>query len=192
MLLLSKKMQTDRMNTSCRINTSSKMDTGHGKAENPNLVKALAGNAGRKASLFLFILSFSFLPFFASCSSLEKRTLTIKKADSQEVYVKAEIARTPEELQKGYMFRKHIPEGTGMLFIFENDQILNFWMKNTPTPLSIAYITKEGRIKDIFDMTPYSLANITSTGYVRYALEVPQGWFSKQGIKKGDSLVVDF
>ena len=90
------------------------------------------------------------------------------------------------------MFRKHIPEGTGMLFVFENDQILRFWMKNTPTPLSIAFITKEGKIRDIFDMTPYSLSNTVSTGYVRYALEVPQGWFSKVGIEKGDYLELDF
>ena len=45
-----------------------------------------------------------------------------------------------------------------------------------------------GKIKDIFDMTPFSLATIVSTGYVRYALEVPQGWFSKNGIVVGDYL----
>ena len=48
------------------------------------------------------------------------------------------------------MNRKNIPDGTGMLFVFEYDQILSFWMKNTPTPFSIAFITKDGKIKDIF------------------------------------------
>ena len=70
----------------------------------------------------------------------------------------------------------------------KDDRIASFWMKNTPTPLSIAYIDYSGKIKDIFDMTPFSLATIVSTGYVRYALEVPQGWFSKNGIKVGDYL----
>ena len=79
-----------------------------------------------------------------------------------------------------------------MLFVFENDQILNFWMKNTPTPLSIAYISKDGKIKDILDMQPFSLADITSSGYVRYALEVPQGWFKKNGISVGDAIKIDF
>jgi uncharacterized membrane protein (UPF0127 family) len=79
-----------------------------------------------------------------------------------------------------------------MLFIFENDQMLSFWMKNTPTPLSIAYIDYAGRIRDILDMTPYSLADINSTVSVRYALEVPQGWFDRAGISKGDLLTLNF
>lgn len=88
------------------------------------------------------------------------------------------------------MERKNIPAGTGMVFIFERDQILNFWMKNTPTPLSIAYIDSRGTIRDIFDMTPFSLSSVTSTVSVRYALEVPQGWFAKNGIKPGDRVSI--
>ena len=65
-------------------------------------------------------------------------------------------------------------------------------MKNTPTPLSIAYISSDGSIKDIFDMTPFSLAPVQGSSYARYALEVPQGWFEKTGIKIGDRLVLDF
>ena len=83
------------------------------------------------------------------------------------------------------MERTHIPKGTGMLFIFEQDQILRFWMKNTPSALSIAFIDSRGTIRELFDMTPYSLANVSSTVSVRYALEVPQGWFSANGIVPG-------
>ena len=104
----------------------------------------------------------------------------------------AEIAEKPEERNFGFMERKTIPDGTGMLFVFEKDQILSFWMKNTPHPLSIAYIDSKGKIRDIFDMTPYSLASVVSTVSVRYALEVPQGWFDKVGIKKGDIVSLDF
>ncbi len=127
-------------------------------------------------------------PASAKKFNLKKTDLNIQKSDGSTVCVNAELAVKPEERNFGFMERKKIPEGTGMLFVFEYDQILSFWMKNTPTPLSIAYITKDGKIKDIFDMTPYSLASIVSTGYVRYALEVPQGWFSKNGIKTGDSV----
>jgi uncharacterized membrane protein (UPF0127 family) len=73
-----------------------------------------------------------------------------------------------------------------MLFIFDRDQILSFWMKNTPHPLSIAYLDSKGKIRNIYDMTPFSLTPIVSTVSVRYALEVPQGWFEKAGIKTGD------
>ena len=84
------------------------------------------------------------------------------------------------------MNRKNIPDGTGMLFIFEKEQILSFWMKNTPHPLSIAYIDSRGKIRNIYDMTPFSLTPIKSTSSVRYALEVPQGWYKENNINVGD------
>ena len=146
----------------------------------------------RKSLLIALLLVLASL--FTGCnkSKLQTTTITIKKADGSTAYVKAEIARKEEERNFGFMERKVIPDGTGMIFIFEQDQILSFWMKNTPHPLSIAYIDSKGKIRNIYDMTPYSLANITSTSSVRYALEVPQGWFKKQGIKEGDFVTLDF
>lgn len=140
-----------------------------------------------------FLIVFSVL-ILSSClaKSLPVKNLKIEKSDGTFVEVKAEIAEKEEERSRGFMFRKNIPDGTGMLFVFENDQILSFWMKNTPHPLSIAYIDYKGKIRDIFDMTPYSEATIVSTVSVRYALEVPQGWFEKVGVKKGDFLKLDF
>lgn len=139
-----------------------------------------------------FGLFFVFAVNISCQSKLEKRNLTILKSDGTEISVLAEIAIKPEDRNRGFMERKNIPQGTGMLFVFENDQILNFWMKNTPTPLSIAYISKDGKIRDILDMQPFSLADITSSGYVRYALEVPQEWFKKNGISVGDTIKIDF
>ena len=141
----------------------------------------------RRLFAFLFI-STIFVLFSCSQKKLETKDLEIKNYSGQIVVVNAELAKTEEEQMYGFMNRKNIPDGTGMLFIFKDDRIASFWMKNTPTPLSIAYIDYSGKIKDIFDMTPFSLATIVSTGYVRYALEVPQGWFSKNGIKVGDYL----
>ena len=141
-----------------------------------------------KRKLFIiFILIFSLIPF-ASCKTkkLPVKVLTITKADGTTISVKAEIARSEEERNHGFMERKVIPDGTGMLFIFDRDQILSFWMKNTPHPLSIAYLDSKGKIRNIYDMTPFSLTPIVSTVSVRYALEVPQGWFEKAGIKTGD------
>ena len=123
---------------------------------------------------------------------LPAKTLCITTASGAQVLVEAEIADKPETREKGFMFRKHIPDGTGMLFIFEEDKVLRFWMKNTPSPLSIAYIDYKGAIKDIFDMKPYDLSDVSATGYVRYALEVPQGWFARAGVKVGDTLELNF
>lgn len=124
----------------------------------------------------------------ASCKpqKFPVKTVTIRTASGNDITVAAELAVTDEQRQRGFMERRSIPDGTGMLFVFENDQILHFWMKNTPHPLSIAYIDRDGTIRDIFDMTPFSLASIASTVSVRYALEVPQGWFAKAGVRAGD------
>ena len=129
---------------------------------------------------------------FLSCRTkkLPIKDIRIVRQDGTEFIVAAEIAEKQEDRNHGFMERKNIPDGTGMLFVFEKDQILSFWMKNTPHPLSIAYIDSKGKIRNIYDMTPYSLSSIISTVSVRYALEVPQGWFKKNGITEGDVVIL--
>ena len=139
--------------------------------------------------LFIVILQAALV----SCkddSRLPTMELMIQRGDGSEVAVVAEIADTQETRNRGFMEREQIPDGTGMLFVFERDQILRFWMKNTPHPLSIAYIDSTGKIRDIYHMTPFSMANWTSTVSVRYALEVPQGWFEEESVAVGDKVVI--
>ena len=140
--------------------------------------------------LILTISAILILTPFLACRTkkLPVKDIKIIRQDGTEFIVAAEIAEKTEDRNHGFMERKNIPDGTGMLFVFEKDQILSFWMKNTPHPLSIAYIDSNGRIRDIFDMTPFSLASINSTVSVRYALEVPQGWYKKNGITTGDAI----
>lgn len=139
-----------------------------------------------------FVALILFCVVFSGCakSKLPVKELMIKRSDGIYVTVQAEMAVEEEERNYGFMNRKKIPDGTGMLFVFEKDQILSFWMKNTPSPLSIAYLDSEGVIKNIYDMKPYSLAPIVSTVSCRYALEVPQGWYSRAGIRVGDKVLV--
>jgi hypothetical protein len=131
---------------------------------------------------------------YISCSpdKLPVREIAIKRDGQVIAVVKAEIANTPEERAQGLMFRKRLPDGEGMFFVFENDQILSFWMKNTYIPLSIAYITHEGRIVDIKNMYPHDENPVKSSRVVRYALEVPQGWFSRVGVTTGDIVEIDY
>lgn len=139
----------------------------------------------KKISLIAFLF-LSTISISCTNNKLPKTELTITKADGSTIPVTVEIAKNEEDRNHGFMNRKKIPDGTGMIFVFENDQILSFWMKNTPHPLSIAYIDSRGKIRDIFNMTPYNLSAIKSTCMVRYALEVPQGWYKENNIKPGD------
>jgi uncharacterized membrane protein (UPF0127 family) len=104
----------------------------------------------------------------------------------KEKEIRVEVARTPEERALGLMGRKLLGKEEGMLFIFESEGYHSFWMKNTPLPLSIAFIDKNGRIVDIKDMKPLTLDSHSPSQPVLYALEMNQGWFSKNGIKTGD------
>ncbi|MDR3145262.1 MAG: DUF192 domain-containing protein, partial [Treponema sp.] len=87
-------------------------------------------------------------------SRLETRELILETAAGAPVRLQAELARTGEERARGLMHRKSLPDGEGMLFLFDRDQILSFWMKDTLIPLSIAFIGYDGRILEIRHMQP--------------------------------------
>jgi len=134
------------------------------------------------------LLIICLLPVFAACSrnKLPVKEISIEREGQRIAAVKAEMAVTKEERNNGLMFRKKLPDGEGMLFVFESDQVLTFWMKNTSIPLSIAYIAHDGKIIDIKDMIPHDTSSVISSRSVRYALEVPQGWYSHAGVRVGD------
>lgn len=143
-----------------------------------------------KLTALIIIQLALFTSLFAK--SLKKSDITISRKDGTTITCNCELAIKAEDRNFGFMKRKNIPDGTGMLFVFENEQILSFWMKDTPHPLSIAFIDSRGKIRNIYDMKPFSLASIQSTVSCRYALEVPQGWFAKNNIQTGDTISLDF
>ncbi len=100
--------------------------------------------------------------------------------------VTAEVARTTKEQELGLMFRKSLPDNHGMLFVFKKTQNVCFWMKNTPTPLSIAFIEADGTIIRIEDMAPETEVGHCSGKPILYALEMSQGWFSQNRVSIGD------
>jgi uncharacterized membrane protein (UPF0127 family) len=140
--------------------------------------------------LFFFLF---FLGNFTVCTAqkLPVTELPIERDGQRITVVKAEIARTDEDRSQGLMFRENLADGEGMLFVYERDQVLSFWMKNTLIPLSIAFIAADGRIIDIRDMYPHDESSVVSSRSVRYALEVPQGWFSRAGVLYGDIVNID-
>ncbi len=97
-----------------------------------------------------------------------------------------EVAKTPKQRERGLMYRKHLDSNRGMLFVFDRDERLTFWMKNTYIPLSIAFLSEDGKILQIENMKPLSEKIIESRHYARYALELAQGSFKRVGAKVGD------
>ena len=101
----------------------------------------------------------------------------------------AEVAMTPEQRQKGLMHRRDLASHEGMLFVFDEATPQCFWMKNTPTPLTIAFLADDGRIVNLADMKPFDEASHCSSKPVRLVLEMNQGWFAKRGISPGFKLL---
>lgn len=99
--------------------------------------------------------------------------------------IQAEVASTTEARSLGLMRRKSMPQGAGMLFLFDESAAHCMWMKNTLIPLSVAFIDERGQIADIADMQPLDETTHCASRPVRYALEMNQGWFKKRGIVAG-------
>ena len=98
-----------------------------------------------------------------------------------------ELATNEDERSRGLMFRKELPDGRGMLFDFQRDQPVAFWMHNTFISLDMIFITGDGRILRIAEKTePLSDRLIPSGGPVRAVLEVIAGTARKEGLAPGD------
>ena len=115
-------------------------------------------------------------------------TAILTTASGRNFQLDLEIAQTEQEQETGLMGRTNVPAGKGMLFVFKTAGNVNFWMKDTIIPLSIAFIDTNGKILDIQDMQAMSEDLHTAKQPYQYALEVGEGWFGQNGVKPGDSL----
>lgn len=105
---------------------------------------------------------------------------------SPEVILFLEVARTQKQKSQGLMGRMSLGPDQGMLFVWETPTQSPFWMKDTNIPLSIAFISGEGLIIDIQDMTPHSLEPHKPAMAYMYAIEANSGFFADAGIRAGD------
>ena len=139
----------------------------------------------RAVRLTAFIL-FALLAAAGPVRSAGQQTLEIAGRTGVHVFT-VELADTDAEREKGLMFRKELPEGSGMLFDFHEEQPVGFWMQNTYIPLDMIFIRGDGRILRIAENTePLSTKIIPSGGPVRAVLEVIGGTARKMGIAPGD------
>jgi len=144
--------------------------------------------SGTRTFAVALVMAVAIVVAMAACvpASQGQSGLATAELRSGSVSVIAELAIGPAEQETGLMYRTSLADGKGMLFVYHDDRRLSFWMKNTLIPLSIAFMAADGTIREIYDMEPKSLAAINSDHFVRYALEVPQGWFSRAGLRVGD------
>ncbi len=124
--------------------------------------------------------------------------ITIREGDASFEVV-AEVADVSRERQQGLMCRETVPDGTGMLFVFESARALSFWMLNTYAPLDIVYLDESRSVVRAVRMESCprpesaeydawrSACTAGAIGYgsgsaALYALELPAGWLASVGL----------
>lgn len=142
-------------------------------------------------------LSFTFLIVFAFCNSITPKKVDNKiwkvyfyRGAAKKAVLNCEVAISNPVKAKGLMFRKKLAENSGMIFVYQKDRSLTFWMKNTYIPLSIAFVNSKNLVVDIQNMKPHDLTVIRSKQYGRYAIEANPGWFMRHDIKEGDTIKI--
>lgn len=109
-----------------------------------------------------------------------------------------EVAVTREQVERGLMGREHLANDGGMIFVFDDQQVRRFWMKNCLMDLDIVFVDNSGRIVAIHTMryprTDEEKADppYYSSGYpARFAIELNAGEAGRLGLQEGQELGVD-
>ena len=107
-----------------------------------------------------------------------------------------EIADTRGERARGLMERDSLPEGTGMLFVYDTPAPRGFWMKNTLVPLDIIFVDGDMRVLNVEHASPEpgvpddELTRYRSDGAAQYVVEAERGYANETGVSAGDRLVI--
>ena len=122
----------------------------------------------------------------ASVTTFDQGYLLVKSE-----LIKVEFAQSKEEQTLGLSNRNLQTNNSFMVFVYNQPQRVNFWMKDTKKDLSIAFINSDNRIIQIENLKARSLKILNSkSSEVKYAFEVPKGFFSLNDIKIGDEVMI--
>ena len=101
-----------------------------------------------------------------------------------------EVAETPEQMERGLMFRRELAPDAGMLFDFKTPTLATMWMHNTLIPLDMLFVDQQGLIVNIAQRAvPESDATIAAAAPVRAVIELNGGTADRLGIKPGDRVL---
>jgi len=126
---------------------------------------------------------------FAVLTALGGFVAVVANADSK-IELTTEVAHTRTQRFMGLSFRENLGENEGMLFVYPDEQMLTFTMRNTLIPLTIAYLSKDLVINEFHEMPVGPNQLFPGKKPAQFALEVNQGWFEKNDIAVGDRVTV--
>lgn len=135
--------------------------------------------------IWRIILGFGLLSGILACSQTPR--VTIEGPEGTKGSFEVEVADTPAKRSLGLMYRTDLRVDQGMLFIFPEESVQVFWMKNTPLPLDMIFIDRNRKIVGIVRETqPFSTQGRSVARPSQYVLEVRGGLADQMGLEVGD------
>ena len=133
-------------------------------------------------------IAIALMPVLAACSPSPQVSI-VSDQNAQRGVVKVELADTPPTRELGLMYRTHLDDHAGMLFIFSGPNAAQFWMKNTVIPLDMLFADSNGKILGIVaNAQPYSETLLGGFEGTLYVLEVNAGYAARHHVAAGDHL----
>jgi len=127
-------------------------------------------------------------PAARAMAAMRHETIVLMTSAGAKTII-AEIARSNAEKALGLMYRSHLDDRNGMLFVYQHPQIITMWMKNTYIPLDMVFVRADGSVLRIAANTePLSEDIIASGGLASFVLELAGGAARRLGLKVGDRL----
>jgi len=139
-----------------------------------------------------FVIMLAFILIIPAC--MQAQHVLIIHAATGDHQVKVEVVTKPADQAMGLMYRRHLADASGMLFIFRQEAPQSFWMKNTLIPLDMIFISHDLVIVDIMTMQPCIIdlcPDYTSRQPAQYVLEVNAGYCRSHSITIGDKISSD-
>jgi uncharacterized membrane protein (UPF0127 family) len=140
---------------------------------------------------FLFLIIVGFITLPTGDYQQHGSTVVFDGINNTSVTAQVEIADTDASREYGLMNRTSMPQDHGMLFIFDYQMVVSFWMKDTLIPLDMVFLDSSGRIGDIYkNATPLSEDVYTAKSPSKYVIELNGGYCDRYGIKIGDHVTI--
>lgn len=154
------------------------------------IIHTVPGFAGSKISVSLFLFMFFKVTILCGYASAGDKTVVFYNEGTQTLCsFRVELAVTPEEHEKGLMYRKSLAHDAAMLFIFKKENVQFFWMKNTYIPLDMVFINSKLDVTGIYrSAKPLDETTVTSWSPAMYVLEINAGRADQCNIRIGSKI----